>query len=76
MSSAKKLSFNPHGPAAGCVGALHTYAWDPPKTSRQFRETREVQGLFAPSYFAAEENQLSYELRGSQSLPMACGAHC
>ena len=75
MSSAEKLQCNPLGPASGCVGALHTYAWSPPKSSCQYRVVREVQGLFAPTYFAADEAQLYYELKGGQTLPFSCGAH-
>ena len=36
---------------------------------------REVQGLFAPSYLAADEAQLFYELKRTQTLPRACGGH-
>ena len=49
------ISCNLDGPTLGCLEALHTY-------SCQFRVIREVQGLFSPSYFAAEEDQLFYEL--------------
>lgn len=31
--------------------------------------------MFASSYFAAEEDQLFYELKRAQSLPRACGGH-
>lgn len=72
MSSAEKLACNLHGPSTGCVGTLHTYMWEPPKTSCLFWEVREAQGLFAPTYFAAEKEQLFYELKGSQTLPMSC----
>ena len=34
-----------------------------------------MQGLFAPTYFAADEAQLYYELKGGQTLPFSCGAH-
>ena len=44
MSSAEKLACNPNGPNSGCVGALHTYAWEPPKTTCQFKEVKEAQG--------------------------------
>lgn len=75
MSSVEKLACNPHGPSTGWAVALHTYAWEPPKTSCQFRKVREAQGLFAPSYFAAKEEQLFYNLKGSQTLTMSCGRY-
>ena len=74
MSSAEKLSCNPRGPALGCVGALHTYAWTPPKSSCQYQIVREVKGLFAPTYFAADDAQLYYDLKKPQTLPINCGA--
>ena len=45
-SSSEKLKCNPHGPSLGCVGALHTYAWNLPKTSCLFRKVRELEGVF------------------------------
>ena len=73
-SSAEKLACNPRGPALGCVGALHTYAWSPPKSSCQYRIVREVEGLIAATYFAADEAQLYYDLKTPQTLPFSCGA--
>ena len=74
MSSAEKLSCNPRGLALGCVGALHTYAWSPPKSSCQYRIVRKVKGLLAPTYFAADDAQLYYDLKKPQTLPFSCGA--
>jgi hypothetical protein len=75
MSSSEILSCNPHGPARGCVGAMHTYTWNPPESTCTFRIVREVQGVHTPQYFVAEEGQLFYELKGSQNLPLQCGGH-
>ena len=66
MISVERLPCNPLGPAAGCVGALHTYAWTPPKSSCQYQVVREVQGLFAPTYFATDQAQIYYDLQGGQ----------
>ena len=73
-SSVEKLAYNPRGPALGCVGALHMYAWSPPKSSCQYRIVREVEGLIAATYFAADEAQLYYELKRPQTLPFSCGS--
>ena len=72
-SSAEKLACNSRGPVLGCVGALHTYAWSPPKSSCQYRVVREVEGLIAATYFAADEAQLYYDLKRPQTLPFSCG---
>ena len=74
MSSAEKLSCNPRGPALGCVEALHTYAWSPPKSSCQYRIVRELNGLLAPTYFAADDAQLYYDLKKPQTLPFSFGS--
>ena len=79
MSSSEMLDCNPHAPAAGCVGALHTYTWNPPETTCDYRIVRKVEGIYTPQYFVADEGQLFYELPGSQNLPLSCGggmAHC
>ena len=73
-SSAELLACNPRGPALGCVGALHTYAWSPPRSSCQYRLVREVEGLTAATYFAADEAQLYYDLKRSITLPPSCGS--
>ena len=74
-SSSEKLTCNPHGPRLGCVGALHTYAWNPPKSNCMFREVRELTGVFSTWSFAAEQSQIYYELKGVQNLPNECGNH-
>ena len=73
LSSAEKLACNPHGPREGCVGALHTYTWKPPATTCEFKIVREVTGLLNPKYFAADEEQLFYEVIGEHNLPTSCG---
>ena len=75
MSSSERLACNPRGPSLGCVGALHTYAWDQPADSCTYKEIREVQGLLAPDYFASTENELFYELKGGYALPIPCGGY-
>ena len=70
MSLAEKLACNPRGPALGCVGALHTYAWYQPKTSCLYHRVWEVEGLLSPAYFAADEEQLFYELKGEHASAM------
>ena len=72
MSSSEILSCNPHGPASGCVGALHTYTWDPPESTCDYKIVRAVRGIYTPQYFVADEGQIFYELRGSQNLPLTC----
>ena len=42
-SSAELLACNPRGPALGCVGALHTYAWSPPRSSCHYRHGKHKQ---------------------------------
>ena len=73
MSSSEILSCNPHGPASGCVGALHSYTWDPPESTCDFKIVRAVTGMINSQYFVADAGQLFYELRGSQNLPLTCG---
>ena len=69
-SSSEKLSCNPDGPGLGCVGALHTCAWNPPKSNCLFREVRELTGVFSTWSFAVEQSQIYYELKGIQNLLM------
>ena len=85
MSSAEKLSCNPRGPAQGCVGALHTYAWNSPRSSCQYHLVREVKGLLALTYFASDDAQLYYDLKkpqtavllwSSTSICYKCPGHC
>ena len=59
----------------GCVGALHTYAWNQPADSCTYKRIRDVQGLLASQYFASTENELFYELKGGYALPMSCGGY-
>ena len=73
MSSSEILSCNPHGQASGCVGALHSYTWDPPESTCDFKIIRAVTGIITSQYFVADAGQLFYELRGSQNLPLTCG---
>ena len=75
MSSSELLACNLRGPSLGCVGALHTYAWNQPADSCTYKEIREVQGLLAPHYFASTENELFYELKGGYALPIPCGGY-
>ena len=72
MSSSEILNCNPHDPAAGCEGALHTYTGNPTEPACPFRAVREVNGI--PQYFIAEEGQFFYELNRSQNLPLQCGS--
>ena len=74
-SSSEKLKCNPHGPSLRCVGALHTYAWNLPKTSCLFQKVRELEGLFSTWPFMMEEAQIYYELKGFQNIPLGCGGH-
>ena len=55
-SSSEKC--NPHCPSLECVGALHTYAWNPPKTSCLFCAVRELEGVFSTVSFTAEDAQI------------------
>ena len=64
MSSSELLTCNPRGPSLGCVGALHTYAWNQPADSCTYKKIRDVQGLMSSHYFASSENELFYELKG------------
>ena len=47
MSSSELLTCNPRGPSMGCVGALHTYAWNQLADSCTYKRIRDVQGLLA-----------------------------
>ncbi len=75
MSSSELLACNPRGPALGCVGALHTYAWDKPADSCTYKEIRKVNGLLSSEYFTSTENELFYELKGGYALPISCGGY-
>jgi len=75
MSSSKILNCNLHGPAASCIGALHTYTWNPSETACTFRIMREVQGIHTPQYFVADKGQLFYKFKGFQNLPIPCRGH-
>ena len=76
MSSSELLACNPRGPAMGCVGALHTYAWSKLADSCTYKKIREVQGLLTLDYFASSENELFYELKAGHALPIPCGGYC
>ena len=52
----------------GCEGAFPTYSWNLPKTSFLFREVRELEGVFSPWPFIAEEAQIYSELNGFQNV--------
>ena len=69
----EKLSCNPR--AMGCVGTLHIYSWDQPKSSCSSCLVRVVEGLLSPAYFVADKDQLFCELKGEHALPMACNGH-
>ena len=58
MSSSEILNCNLHGPAAGGIGELHTYNWNPPETACTFRIVRKVQGIHTPLYFVADKDQV------------------
>ena len=75
MSSSELLTCNLRGPSMGCVGALHTYAWNQLADSCIYKRIRDVQGSLAPQYFASTENELFYELKGGYALPMSCGGY-
>ena len=47
MSSSELLTCNPRGPSMGCVGALHTYAWNQLADKCTYKRIRDVQGLLA-----------------------------